>query len=760
MINGDIALGLLAFGATLFLFGAPVKLKLPHLPLFLLPAAGMTIFGGLIVPIFYLIGWYDYVWYAVYALGISGGLAALWFLRKKIKFTKPNLEHIALALVLIVLAVGFVVQASPFPVIGGIDSALHSTFLTDIVLGNGYDISYPLGMHTLILGINRITQLSTAVLFQSLAIFFVLYTIALVYAIVKKISGSALAGFFAILAGLIDVSINNNFLNGSVTHLLAAVLLLTGIGLSLWRPAGKNIYEFVFLMFFYASLFYFHFITLVLLMPILWLLQLQRAESPTKEHIFAFLAGLVLSLRVIISFLHLPGFIWQISTIVVAFIGIELLVLHYHKQLKKIILYRWTQVGLALAGLGVFWYFFSASDSLPQWYGIFVFYLATAGTAIALVRNMSAWYPFITYWGILILGYYAITKLPLPHGNVEVVTDLLYYYGFTVPLIILGGAGIWGLHGLVKNRWARTATIAIACAFIAIIVSARFFDEKLLPNDTNTVSRYSVNNGFGIFYGKDDVRVAEWAKANLPADAGIVNPGGLYNTWASLSQRRIMYHAYGDIHSFEADKAHAAVLAVLTNETSECPTPLLNAEYRYLMIPTQFSVYFRNPCATLLYQSGTARLYRIGKTAGDTVASRGIMFSDVHRYKNDIDVTGSYQIICNHCGNRFYAQFQEVDKSMLVPEKGSLIITLPAPTENRFINLVVVGDNAALRAEMLPATAREITADVTGSPLVPQGEYILKDFVQTAGQTIRVRLSNTTRDYTIISGIALDSWQN
>src|SRR3989344_2693686 len=103
-----------------------------------------------------------------------------------------------------------------------------------------------------------------------------------------------MAGMIGVSVAVLDVSIYNNFLYGSINHLLAILLTLVGIVLILLLSNSSKRLNFLVIIVFYVSVFYFHFITLFMLIPVLWFL---RINQTSRQH-WLFIAAFPISLLI------------------------------------------------------------------------------------------------------------------------------------------------------------------------------------------------------------------------------------------------------------------------------------------------------------------------------------------------------------------------------------------------------------------------------------------------------------------------------
>lgn len=754
-IDWNIAQVFILIAGIFFILGAPLKWKMPQIPFLCLPAIGLIVFGGIITPILYFTGgWHLYILYIAVAILLGLGLASLFLIIKTLRPAKPTLFSAVMFALLILIVAGFIIQSSKYPVPGGIDPAIHASYISSIVQNNDFKISYPLGMHIFALFIENISSHSTPTILLALQIFFIVNIFIITYYLIKIISNNKIAGMIGSLAIILDVSIYNNYLNGSITHLLAILLILIGIMLTLLLPNNSKRLNFLVITMFYVSVFYFHFITLFILIPILWCLRVCRVNNQHWLFVLAFPASLLVAAPLLKNFLNIPGFQIQFIGACLIFLLVEVVILFFSSHIKKILFNIWAQLLFAVIGLLAFKNTLKAFDVIPEWYELFILSLAIMGIVLIILKRLRDWYPIVMYFSIFSILYYLI-DFASAHIESPIFKELIFYYGFTVPLVLLGAAGIYYGLQLVSSKAVKTSALAALLIIIILIFGSRFFDKTFL-SDARAISRYGQNNGFGMFYSNDDVQVAEWAKEHLPKDAGIINPGGLYNTWASITERRVMY-ARAEINSEESEKTHQAVVNLLNSQDIGCPQQLTKQKYQYLLLPSQYVIYFQNPCVNLIYKSGAARLYKINDQITATVKSQAINLDDLTQNKN-ISISGDFGTVCTHCNNRFYYQFKNVGRAIRIPANGMMYITIAQADYNRNINLIVLTQNPRLTVTIIGKNEEGFKySKLLSSNWAESTErYVLQNYAQRKGEEIRVQLENTNEIFIDIQAIIFD----
>ncbi len=731
---------------VLFFVGAPLKIRFPQIPYFCLPTIGLVIYGGFVVPLLYLTGgWHPLILYATVALLLLLGLVSLTYLLFKSRpRQKVNLFSLLVTLLFLLITIGFVSQASQYSLPGGIDPAFHAAFMNNIVQSNNFDTSYPLGMHTLMLSIVNATPFSTPSVFLAFSIFLIFNIFTLTFLILKKLSSNILSPIIGVCLVILDVSIFNNYLNGSITHLVAILIILSGIALTLFLPSNSRYLTFACLTAFYVFIFYFHFITLFVLAPVLWLLRIQRNQSTQWEILAAFLASIIIAIPVLKNFINVTDFQTQFLAASILFALVEVGIIFFRVSIRRVIYNPWVQFVAASAGLLFFYNTFGVFDKIPDWYGPFTILWVAVGVLTITIFKQQQWYPIVTYFTVLSSFYYLI-GLASDRVNLDLFKQMLFYFGFTVPLVLLGAAGISLSLQKLQNKIAQTFAVAILFVFVALIFFSRISD-RILVSDAHIVSRYGKNDGFNLFYTQDDVKVAEWVKGNTQKGAGIVNPGGLYNAWASISQRRTMY-ARTEAGTLEPEATHQVVADLLNNHSLSCPHKLLAHGYDYLLMPSQYVVRFWNPCLTLVHASGEARLYKIHEQPLNSTQSYGVNFSNLTS-QNAITISGNFQVHCKYCDNKFYYQFKEIGKVVRVPVHGKIQVEIAAPSQDRFINLIIGDQNFSLTAKMVEPTNEKIEFS---------NEYLLQRYVQKKGEVTKIELSNKTRNFAQVDMIILET---
>lgn len=743
-IDWNIIQVFILIAGIFFVLGAPLKWKVTQIPLFCLPALGMIIFGGLIAPIMYFTGgWNHYALYGSVAILLGLGLASLFSIIKAIRSAKPTLFSAVMFALLILIVAGFIIQSSKYSVPGGIDPAIHSTYISNIVQNDNFNNSYPLGMHIFILFIENISSHSTPTILLALQIFFIVNIFIIAYYAIKTISDSKIAGMIGIMAVIFDVSIYNNYLNGSITHLLAVLLILVGILLTVMLPKNNKYLHFLVITVFYISIFYFHFITLFMLIPVLWFLRIYRANNQHWLLVLALPISLLAAAPLLKNFLSIPGFQIQFIAACFIFLLIEAVILFFSGRIKKILFNTWTQLIFSIIGLFAFENTLKAFDVIPEWYELFILSLAIMGIALIIIKKLRDWYPIMVYFSVFSILYYLI-DFASAHIESPIFKELIFYYGFTVPLILLGAAGIYYGLQIISARMIKTTVVAVLFVVAILISGSRFFDEVFL-SDAQAISRYGRSDGFGMFYTRDDVKVAVWAKEHLPKDAGVINPGGLYNTWANLTERKIMY-VRGEINSPESEKTHQAVVNLLNNQDAGCPKQLIKQKFQYLLLPSQYAVHFRNSCVNLIYESGNARLYELSDQPFTAIESQAINFSDLTQNKG-IFLSGDFKQVCNYCGNGFYHRFEDVGRFIRVPAGNFFYINISSIDYDRNINILIDGENSSFDVKIIGRDDEE-----------PQfsGKYILKNYLQQKNKDINLQIKNIENHSADIYTIALE----
>ncbi|MFA6473940.1 MAG: hypothetical protein WCV85_03610 [Patescibacteria group bacterium] len=746
-IDWSIVQATLALTCITFFLGVPLKWVSQKVPYYCLPAIGLIVFGGVVTPILYFFGNFQLVILLRVTMLLSGFGVVLLFpvFKKSFPFRKPTVYAFIGVLLFVIFAFGLFVQASKYSVPGGIDPAVHVAYISHIKLVGDFQITYPLGMHLLTILVEEISSLFTPAILLGLQIFFLLNISLLVYYIIKRISGYTLAGIFGTLAVIIDASLFNNHLNGSLSHLFGVFLVTFGVAFTITVKEKSKVFNFFAQLIFYISILYFHFISLFILLPVLWLLRIFYARRPHWSLIFVFPLSVLIAVPVLVRMSGVPGFTFQIIVACLACVVVETVIHFLTEKLKVLLSNIWTLSFISIIALLTFHYLYIRTGVMQPWYGPFILLFSVLGIIFVLLKRMRGWYPFILYSSGLAIFDYVLTLLPT-NVDIGVFRQMIFYYGYTTSFILLGAVFLFSLLQLIPRRAMKVSFIAVMLIASVYVASSRFFD-KVFVTPTWAVSRYGKSDGFGLFYTLDDVRVANWARQNLPKDVGIANPGGLYNAWATVSERKTLYLAFSVMNSADPKNTHQEVVNLLTNNTLSCPQYLQKENFQYLFIPAQYELWPYNPCLSLVHQSGKARLYKIssGPVVSNTIQT--VNLSDPSK-SNTISITGDYSVVCPYCNSRLYYQFQEIGRALRVPSKGTVVITIASPKQDRRINLLVQGTNLSGDAVIIGENSENIQF---------HGSYLLRDYLQRSGRTLQIQIEDANANSASIQLVALET---
>jgi hypothetical protein len=274
--------------------------------------------------------------------------------------------------------------------------------------------------------------------------------------------------------------------------------------------------------------------------------------------------------------------------------------------------------------------------------------------------------------------------------------------------MLLAIAGIHDILRVFTHRTARSIYIAAATVYVLLVITSRTFDasfvDSLIPGD-RPISRYESSNGFGVFYTANDGRLAQWVKNNIPKDGIIANPGGLYNTWASLAEHERLYAAYNVVTIVDSEPVIINLTKLLRNESQLDLDALTRRRVKYVLLPEQFSVSLYNPRLVLVKSFGQARFYEILSTTKETWTTIPIGVSPTAE-KITVATTGAY--VCRYCGNTFYFTQQDILSEARLGPKDELSLILPTSLSAKEYELFVDrgGDEIQVRINGLAATTK------------------------------------------------------
>lgn len=646
---------------------------------FLYPAFGLLAFGAITVPLTYLWGKFDLtVILTGVGIIIALGVVGTW------KFGIPHHPRILWrpqSLFLGVIAAGLLglclVQSSLYLIPGGIDSAIHSSIIRGIlVFEQSLRGTYPLGMHISIYSIERIFDARQELVFLSLYILFYTSAIAGLAVLADRYIRRPIAGYIALAAGIIDVSLYNNFLNGSGTHLAGVFLtVLLVLGATLLRPKAY-LYRLIGLTALFTFAWHFHYPTLFYAMITLWALRIASRETRSLVYLTALGLSIALSIPLQFKLFQDPSYGQSVIPGVIVISLVEIGIFFLSRRIGQIIQHR---AALTIIGAISCWLFYTYADNflfLPTWYGTWLIVLAFFGIVAAVMHRTSlAIGGLLSLLGTLI--FYAVLNQPFIPGLTKVMIELGYYYGFTVSLLLLAIAGITSIIRLIPGQKPLAIFLSIAVIINVLIVASRTYDRpfitSLIPGD-KPISRYESSGGFGIFYTANDAKLAEWVKKNVPRDGIIANPGGLYNSWAVLTERETLYATYNVPTIDQPEKVLSNLSKLITGDLTADVDELLRRRVKYVLLPEKFSVAIYHPRATLLRTIGQSRFYSLHAT---TVSDWLTVPIGASTTPAGIKITSDGQNSCRYCGNVFYFSQQDMLQQTKLGPTNSLVISLP-----------------------------------------------------------------------------------
>lgn len=699
----------IAFASIIFILfplGFIIKYYWPKLPWQLIPVFGMMVYGGIAVPILYLINRFsfvilDSVILFLIVFGIIFGI--LYFQKKTNLFLRWH--DLSLVGLLMMLASAMIFSIAKLPVPGGIDSALHSLYITWIEIAGQLTAQYPLGMHTFILFFEGILHINRAYIMEGFSTFFFLNLFILIYALLKQISGKSIIGWLGIIAAVLDVSFYNNLLNGSLTHLLAVNLILGYLlYLEAWKKEATYVGN-VILFILSVSVVYFHFITWYFLLPALWIHRLMTQRHRLQD-LFTTAGVLVFSVPLILRLYDFPGYSEVFKWTIILIIGVELLLYLFGIHIYKIFHKQWLY--FVLGGLIVFFliYFRNTFDDVGQWYGWTVTGLAVIGLFYSTIKRERHWLPYMLLFSVYatLFALFTFSWANPITSKISLVKELFFYYGFTSSFIIFAAMGLCFFVLLGSSRRMQVLKIAIFSIGVILIFTSRISDKVLI--NSSAISRYNSNGGFGVFFQKNDVLLTDWFREYVEDDISFVaNPGGLYGVWTSMVGHQTVYGAYGVVSIADAAEVNQEIINLMIDGESGRPEVLISHNVRYLFIPQAMEVGIAHPYLKLLKQIGAARLYQI-LDQPETIDRVVTMYSLITNSVPDIHLTGDYRYHSLYNGNRFYYQFQQVGLNMTVESGKEIQLKIDKSTMHR--NLVMI---LRSRFESIEVSVNDIFVD-------------------------------------------------
>ncbi len=748
-IEWNILWAFLAISAVLWWLGLFLNIFIRTKQHILLPGLGLIVFGGVIVPIIYLLDRYTTV--GIFLMVLALGLVGVWFAwRRRGPWSWSRLGRHWWA----GLGIGLIVSAglifsSKYYIPGGIDSAIHSGIINGIIIqGDRVQGPYPLGIHLLILFVERFFRLSQVAVFQGLNIFFFLSFFLYIYLLVRHWLKSRLAGLLAMAVTLVDVSYFNNLINGSISHLLGLQLMVSSIVLlRLTQTAGLRIKMVVFLILF-SSFWYLHFLSLYFVFAAFWALRLLDGGDFRQTNLaWPLLGSLIVSLPIQRYLIGDPVYLKSSLPVILAVIIVESLFFYLGKHIKRFLSF-WPVVLVSLPLL--IWLFVNQRFlTLFSWYGAFLLTLTGIGVVLIITTRKKQFYSWYYYLFILFFLYFSAQRNFFGPGS-ALITELMYYYGFTLASIIVGTLGLWILFHALTNRLIRLIMLASISAFALTILTARTFDQPLVranQADDRPISRYGQLSGFGIFYTKNDIRLAEWIKKMIPDRAVVMNPGGLYNDWASLTEHQVVLGRYNNPVITDYPPVEKNTIDLLRGSGSVDFTQFSKRNIGYILLPENFRVEIFNPQVDLIKQVGQARLYRIKDQADRKGQFYSLNLKDLTQ-SSPLKLSGQYTTRCRYCGNSFYFSFQDALYALVLPAGGMITLSLPPERVSSTVNVYF-----QVESGLVDVRINGQPADQTPSP--DRSGYWNRSV--PPGQSVTVSIHNVSNEQTMeIDALALE----
>lgn len=703
----------------LFPIGFILKYFWPKMPWQLVPIFGLMIYGGIAVPLLYFLGRFSFVALdVIVALLVLAGLffAAL-YVRKKTDLVLHR-NVVLLAVLLASSASIMIVALARQPVPGGIDSAIHSVTMTAVETSGRLDVKYPLGMHTFVLFFEGLLHINRAYIMQAFAVFLNVNFFTLIFSLLKRISGKNIVGWLGVSAAVFDASFFNNLLNGSLTHILAVDLILCYLLYVevMMREDGHVMT--VLLVVQSIAVVYFHFISWYFVLPALWFHRL-IARRQERNYLLTTAATLLLSIPLIVRLYDYLGysevFIWTTTLI----LGVEALLYAFGNSLSRFLNGRWSLLFLVGVAVALFSYYRNRIFfSFDQWYGWPITVLGIIGFVYLSIKRKSNWTPYMLLFGVYSV-LFASFHWGIPIINkIGIIKELLFYYGFTVPLALFSAMGLYCFIVVGSSRRAQFLKLA-GVSVIAVLVFASRMSDSVLVDGGNAISRYNKNDGFGIFYRKDDVVLANWFRENIRDASIVANPGGLYGVWTSMTGHPTVYLAYSRIDVPQAIDVNNEIIELMTNGESGRPEVLLSNNVRYLFVPQTVPADIAHPYLRLLKQVGTSRVYRIIDKPDTT--DRVITLSPLlsHSFA-DVHLEGEYGVQSPLVGQAFFHQFQNIVQVIILGREQTVQLEFdPAPLQRLvFLKLRTPSKDISVFANDVPVSVttsqvEELTSTIT-----------------------------------------------
>lgn len=741
----QIVIAFISIVFFLFPLGFIVKYYWPTLPWRLIPVFGLIIYGGVAVPILYFVGKFSFIILdIIVALLVMIGLVfAILYIRKKPKFFF-HWQEVLLTILLVLLASVIIASLSQQPVPGGVDSAMHSQFMTIIEVSGNFDVKYPLGLHTIILFFENILDINRAYIMQAFAAFLSVNFFALIYSLLKQISKKNIIGWLGIIAVILDASFYNNLLNGSLTHILAINLILCYLlYLESLKKADTRATTFI-LLILSISIVYFHFITWYFILPALWFQRLILQRNKLKD-LLTTIGILLVSIPLIFRLYDFLGYAEVFRWTTVLIIGFELLLFFCGKCIFRLFHKQWLY--FILGGLAIFLfisYHNNIFDNMDQWYGWSITGLAIIGLGYTSIKRQWNLLPYLLLFSVytVIFALFAFSWANPITSKISLVKELFFYYGFTVPLVIFAAIGLYCFVILGASRRVQALKITVFL-IVAILVFTSRMSDKILIGNKNAISRYNNNSGFGMFFQKNDVLLADWFREHTDDALVVANPGGLYGIWTSMAGHPTVYFGYGQINVPHPIETNQEIINLMTNGESGRPAASLSNNVGYLFVPQAVPADIAHPYLKLLKQFGTARLYKI-LDQPETIDRLITLYPLLNDSIADIHLTGDYVGQAPLNGNRFFYQFQQVVQKITLESEKTIQLLIDKSTMRRTLVLKLHTNSEGMRIRV-----NGVQADIQRGQA---GEiYAQKELV--AAEDAVITLQNTSETPAIISNI-------
>jgi len=738
-----IVIALTTIPVFFFLIGWNAKFFWPSLRWYHLPIFGLMIFGGIVVPLLYVVNIYtEPVLYISSGLLAASGAAVACYTRFRQRRTLLTWADAGIFAALVVIAVPMVMSTAQQAVPGGVDSAMHSTFMNFIETSGKLDVKYPLGLHILILFFEQALNISRAYVMQAMMIFLWINFFILTYTVVKKMTNLKVVAWLGVIAAVLDASFYNNLLNGSLTHIVAVNFILLYLYFLESFKTKESKTKSGLLIILSVAMVYMHFITWYLVLPAYWLYRavLQRHSGYQAGTTICIL---LLSAPLIMRLYHFEGyaevFLWSSAAIV----AVEVCLFFLGKFLYRSLRRSWLQPVLGVISIILFAYYRNKIFfNIEEWYGWTVTALGLLGVGWISFRRLTHWLPYT----LLFLAYTVLFSffawVPTLSEKLPIIKELLFYYGFTVPLVLFGASGLYFIvtHSIAKRQQALKLSIV---TIIALLIFISRLSNTVYIDGGNAISRYNSNTGFGIFYTRQDVALASWMRNHIHDNTVVANVGGFYGLWTSATAHPLVYLGYGQMNIPQPAEVNTQIIDLMTNAESGRPDLLLSYNVRYLFIPEEVPAEITHPYLRLVHSQGKAKLYQIldQPMTQDRVVT---LSSLLVQASPGITLSGDFTTRSALHGNRFFFQFQEaVQYISLGSDKTLRIKILPATQERRISFLI-----------QAPANSLQVTSAGISTVQVTQSSNQLEaTMVVPTGQGAELVINNTQEESVTITSL-------